>query len=127
MAQPAERQLNYSEREQKIKEIDQVLSDLSPGDTNQVRSVVLSKYSRRDFLVRSGQLGLAAGAAVAVAGLAAGFRLGEGTGAQGERDRLFPKGDLTPELSNKLDTAGYFAPEIPEGLTIAKMRGAGLD
>lgn len=70
--------------------------------------------SRRNFLLGA--------AGVAAAGLVGKIYV------EGEvKGQLLPPGELSPDLRSKLDAAGYFAPEIPEGLTIAKMRAADID
>lgn len=116
----------YQEQQLKRKEIDQALKDLSPDDKDQV----LSKFSRRTFLVRSGKLG--AGVVVGAAGLAGlgaynvGVQNGVPAGAKEERARLFLRGDLTPELRAKLATAEHSVVEI-QGWTAASLREAGWE
>src|SRR4030042_2952369 len=105
MAQPAERELT---REQHLEK-----------ENSDLKQQLGQEISRRKFLYK-----VAAGAAGVV--LVGGY-LGK-THVEGEvRGQLLPPGELSPDLRTKLETAGYFVPEIPAGLTIAKMRAAGLD
>lgn len=120
-AKVEKRELTYDEKVLRRKKIDEVLSDLSPEDTDQV----LSRFSRRRFLVRSGKLGV--GVVVGAAGLAGvgaynfGVQTGVQTGTKDERARLLPRGELTPELRAKLVTAKHSVVVI-QGLTAAKLR-----
>src|SRR3990167_9312750 len=81
------------------------------------RTVEAERHSRRDFL----KWGAAAVATVAVAGVG-----GKIYGENEVRGQLLQKGDLSPELRAKLETAGYFVYE-PRGETIAGLRAVGLD
>ena len=83
----------------------------------------LRQISRRTFLVKSGMVGATAVAAVAVGGLVGGFNIGTNVGAQDERNRLFPKGELSPELRAKL--ADHLVVDI-RGWTAESMRAANL-
>ena len=80
--------------------------------------------SRRGFLIK---LAAGAGAAATAVGLAGGWIFGgdagKQTGAKDERARLFPRGDLTPELRAKLATAKHTVVEI-QGWTAASLREA---
>ncbi|MBI4097911.1 MAG: hypothetical protein HY426_02620 [Candidatus Levybacteria bacterium] len=112
------RELTYAEKELRRKKINEVPSDLSSEEKDQV----LSRFSRRTFLVRSGQVGAAAVGAAAVAGLAGGFGIGTQTGAQDERGRNYPKGVLTPELRERFKNDGIFVYEPEEDETVASTR-----
>ena len=66
---------------------------------------------------------LAAGTAAVVVAAVGGKIYGEGE----TRGQFLKDGDISPELRAKLESAGFRVYEPPEGLTVANMRGAGLD
>ncbi|MBI2621052.1 MAG: hypothetical protein HYW63_00205 [Candidatus Levybacteria bacterium] len=113
-----ERERTYEEKKLRREEIDQVLLDLSPEEKNQV----LSRFSRRTFLVRSGQVGLAAGVAVLTPGLVGGFWAGGETKKGELLGELFPKGVLTPEHRERFKNEGIFVYEPPKDETVASIR-----
>lgn len=133
-----ERELTYEEKKQKREEINKALSDLPPEERKQVLSKlsledaknVLPIFSRRTFLVRSGQAGAAAVVVAAgsggVVGWIFGGDAGKQTGIKDEKARLSPRGELSLDLEKKLADKNHSVVEI-QGLTAASLRTAEWD